>query len=316
VTPAGAGIKVYSPGGQLVSTAAHSRGSVLTAAVDSNEAGTYVVSWQVFSADTHPSRGSYLFVVGRPSANPYSGLLSSGEIGTATPVGLALQALARWVHFIGFALVFGVVAYGRTRRLVGAGVALLIVAEPLALVAQLASLSIDGDTALAVLGSGFGRLLGLRLGAALLAWTLMAVGRSWPMLAVGAVIALLDGASAHAIPGLPAVGQALVAIHVAAMGLWVGGLAAFLVAPDRRFGRYAAWTLGIAVVSGLVLAFAHTGFGAGLVATDYGRVLLVKGLVFVAAIVAIALRRRRLEFGSVVAVVGIAAVLAALPPPR
>jgi putative copper export protein len=200
--------------------------------------------------------------------------------------------------------------------LVGAGVALLIVAEPLALVAQLASLSIDGDTALAVLGSGFGRLLGLRLGAALLAWTLMAVGRSWPMLAVGAAIALLDGAGAHAIPGLPAVGQALVAIHVGAMGLWVGGLAAFLVAPDRRFGRYAAWTLGIAVVSGLVLAFAHTGFGAGLVATDYGRVLLVKGLVFVAAIVAIALRRRRLEFGSVVAVVGIAAVLAALPPPR
>jgi putative copper export protein len=136
------------------------------------------------------------------------------------------------------------------------------------------------------------------------------------MLAVGAAIALLDGAGAHAIPGLPAVGQALVAIHVGAMGLWVGGLAAFLVAPDRRFGRYAAWTLGIAVVSGLVLAFAHTGFGAGLVTTDYGRVLLVKALVFVAAIVAIALRRRRLEFGSVVAVIGLAAVLAALPPPR
>jgi copper transport protein len=316
VTPAGAGIKVFSPGGQLVSAAAHSRGSVLTAAVDSSEAGTYIVSWQVLSADTHPSRGSFSFVVGRPSANPYSGLLSSGEIGTSTPVGLALQALARWVHFIGFALVFGVVAYGRTRRLVGAGVALLIVAEPLALLAQLASLSFDGDTALAVLGSGFGRLLGLRLGAALLAWTLMAGGRSWPMLAVGAVIALLDGAGAHAIPGLPRVGQALVAIHVAGMGLWVGGLAAFLIAPDRRFGRYAAWTLGIAVVSGLVLAFAHTGFGAGLVTTDYGRVLLIKALVFAAAMVAIVLRRRRLELGFVAAIISVAAVLAALPPPR
>jgi copper transport protein len=316
VTPAGAGIKVYSPGGQLVSTAAHSSGSVLTAAVDSNEAGTYVVSWQVFSADTHPSRGSYSFVVGRPSANPYSGLLTSGEIGTATPVGLELQALARWVHFIGFALVFGVVAYGRARRFVGAGVALLIVAEPVALLAQLASLSFDGETALAVLGSGFGRLLGLRLGAALLAWTLMAVGRSWPMLAVGAVIALLDGASAHAIPGFAGVGQALVAIHVGAMGLWVGGLAAFLVAPDRRFGRYAAWTFGIAVVSGLVLAFAHTGFGAGLVTTDYGHVLLIKALIVVAAAAAVFLRRRRLEIGLVAAIVASATVLAALPPPR
>jgi putative copper export protein len=220
------------------------------------------------------------------------------------------------VHFIGFALVFGVVAYGRTRRLVGTGVALLIVAEPLALLAQLASLSIDGDTALAVLGSGFGRLLGLRLGAALLAWTLMAVGRSWPMLAVGAVIALLDGAGAHAIPGLPAIGQALVAIHVGAMGLWVGGWAAFLVAPDRRFGRYAAWTFGIAVVSGLVLAFAHTGFGAGLFTTDYGRVLLIKALIVAATAAAVFLRRRRLEIGLVAAIVASATVLAALPPPR
>jgi copper transport protein len=315
-TPAGAGIKVFSPAGRQVAGPAHSSGSVLSAPIDSSEIGTFVVSWQIFSADTHPSRGAFRFVVGRPSANPYSGLLSTGEIGTATPVGLALQALARLVHFIGFALAFGVVAYGGTRRLIGAGVALLIVAEPLALLAQLASLSFDGDTALGVLGSSFGRLLGLRLAAALVAWTLMAIRQTWPMLAVGGVVALLDGASAHAIPGLPGAGQVLVAIHVAAMGLWAGGLIAFLWAPDRRFGRYAAWTLGIAVVSGLLLAFAHTGFGVSLVTTDYGRVLLVKVLIVAAALVTIAFRRRRLELGLVVAVVAAATVLAALPPPR
>jgi copper transport protein len=284
--------------------------------IDSTEIGTYVVSWQVFSRDTHPSRGSFSFVVGRPSANPYSGLLSTGGIGTATPMGFALQALARWVHFIGFALVFGVVAFRRVPRLVSAGVALLIAAEPLALVGQLASLSFDGDTALAVLGSGFGRLLGLQLGAALLAWTLVAVRPSWPVLAIGAVVALLDGASAHEIPGLSVLGQLLVAIHAAAMGLWVGGLAAFLVAPDRRFGRFAAWTFGVAVVSGLLLALAHTGFGAGLVTTDYGRVLLVKALIVVAAVVAVILRRRRLELGLMAAIIAAATVLAALPPPR
>jgi copper transport protein len=289
---------------------------VLSAAIDSSEVGTFVVSWQIFSADTHPSRGAFRFVVGRPSANPYSGLLSTGEIGTATPVGLALQALARLVHFMGFALAFGVVAYGGTRRLIGAGVALLIVAEPIALLAQLASLSFDGETALGVLGSSFGRLLGLRLAAALVAWTLMAIRQTWPMLAVGGVVALLDGASAHAIPGLPGVAQVLVAIHVSAMGLWVGGLIAFLWAPDPRFGRYAAWTLGIAVVSGLILAFAHTGFGAALLTTDYGRVLLVKVAIVAAALLTIALRRRRLELGLVVGVVAAAGVLAALPPPR
>jgi copper transport protein len=290
--------------------------------MNATEVGTYVVSWQVFSADTHPSRGAFRFVVGRPSPNPYSALVTAGEIGTATPLGLALQALARWVHFIGFALAFGVVGYQRLIhrnegfRLVGAGVALLIAAEPVALLGQLASLSFDGDTALAVLGSGFGRLLGLRLGAALLAWTLMAVGRTWPIQAVGAVIALLDGASAHAIPGLPGAAQVLVTVHVVAMGLWVGGLAAFVRSPDIRFGRYAVVMLGAAVTSGLLLAFAHTGFGAGLVTTDYGRVLLVKVLIVAAALVAVALRRHRLELGLVVAIVAAATVLAALPPPR
>jgi copper transport protein len=100
------------------------------------------------------------------------------------------------------------------------------------------------------------------------------------------------------------------------MGLWVGGLAAFLVAPDRRFGRYAAWTLGIASVTGVLLAFAHTGSVAALVATDYGRALLVKVLVVAAALLTVVLRQRRLEVGLVIAVVALAAVLGALPPPR
>jgi putative copper export protein len=100
------------------------------------------------------------------------------------------------------------------------------------------------------------------------------------------------------------------------MGLWVGGLAAFLFAPHRRFGRYAGWTLGVAVVSGLILAFAHTGFGVSLVMTDYGRVLLIKVLIVVAALLAVALRRPRLELGFVAAIIATAAVLAALPPPR
>src|ERR1700737_85534 len=99
------------------------------------------------------------------------------------------------------------------------------------------------------------------------------------------------------------------------MGLWAGGLVAFLVAPDRRFGRYAAWTLGVAVLSGAVLASAHTGSGAALIARDYGRALLVKVLIVAAALSAVALRRHRLELGFVVAIVATATVLAALPPP-
>jgi len=322
VTPAGAGIKVFSPSGSQVAGRVGEEGAVLSASLASAEVGTYVVSWQVFAADTHPSRGAFAFSVGHPSANPYSGLLGTGEAGTSTPLGLALQALARWIHFIGFALTFGVVAYGALikragapLRLVGAGLVLLIAAEPVSLIAQLASLSFDGDTALAVLGSNFGRLLGLRLGAALLAWTVLATGRSWPVLAIGAADALLDGASAHAIAGLPGAGQLLVSVHVAAIGLWVGGIAAFVLAPDRRFGRYALGTLATAIGTGLLLAFAHTHFGAALISSGYGQVLMVKVLVLGAALAALRLRRHRGELALATLVIGAAAVVAALPPP-
>src|SRR5437773_2447474 len=322
VTPAGAGIKVFSPSGSQVAGRVVDAGAVLSASLASAEVGTYVVSWQVLAADTHPSRGAFAFSVGHPSENPYSGLLGTGEAGTSTPLGLALQAIARWIHFIGFALTFGVVAYGALIRrgpapfrLVAAGLVLLIAAEPLALIAQLASLSFDGDTALAVLGSNFGRLMGLRLGAALLAWTVLATGRSWPVLVIGAADALLDGASAHAIAGLPGVGQVLLAAHAAAMGMWVGGMAGFAQWPDRRFGRYALATLATAVLTGLGLAFAHTHFGASLMTSAYGQALMVKVLVLGAALAALGVRRHRAELVLATLTAGAAALVAALPPP-
>jgi copper transport protein len=203
----------------------------------------------------------------------------------------------------------------RPGRLAGPGVALLIAAEPLSFLAQLASLSFDSETALAVAGSGFGRIIGLRLGAALLAWTLIAIGRSWPILAVGAVVAALDGAGAHAFPQAPFLGQATVSLHVAAMGLWVGGTAAFVRSPDARFGRYAAITLGVALATGLVLALVHTSLGSALFTSDYGLVVFAKVAVVGAAVVAVAVRRHRLELGLAIVTIAVAGVLAALPPP-
>jgi copper transport protein len=334
VIPAGKGIKVFAPSGRQVAEPARAAGHVLTAPVTSTETGTYVVTWQALAADTHPSRGAFSFVVGRPSPNPYSPVLTGGEIGTATPLGFALQALARWMHFLGLALTFGTIAYQvltrrepRLRRLVGAGLALLITAEPVALVAQLASLSFDGDTAIAVLASGFGRMLGLRLAVALLVWALLALESPWPMLALGAVLALIDGATAHAIPGLPGAGLLLDALHVAAMGIWAGGVAAFLVAPDRRFRPYALGAFLVALGSGLLLAFAHIGSPAALVTTGYGWVLVLKAAVVAAALVLFSLPlagslplplRGRVRVGVALAalILALAAVLVSLPPPR
>jgi copper transport protein len=339
VIPAGKGIKVFSPSGRQVAGAARIDGHVLSAPISSiaTETGTYVVIWQTLAADTHPSRGAFSFVVGQPSANPYSPALSGGEIGTATPLGFALQALGRWMHFLGVALTFGTIAYQlvtrrepRLRRLVVAGVVFLIAAEPVALVAQLASLSFDGDTAIAVLASGFGRLLGLRLGIALLVWALLALESPWPVLGLGAIMALIDGASAHAIPGLPGAGLLLDGIHVAAMGVWVGGLTAFLFAPDRRFRPYAIGGLAVVIGSGLVLALTHLGSPAALISTAYGWVLLVKiatvalllslprlwGRFRVGASVLLPRVRGRVGVGAAALILAVAAVLISLPPPR
>src|SRR6266550_8735102 len=71
VSPVGHGISVFSPNGRQVAAPARPVGRALTASMVSLETGTYVVTWQVLAADTHPSRGAFRFVVGRPSANPY-----------------------------------------------------------------------------------------------------------------------------------------------------------------------------------------------------------------------------------------------------
>jgi copper transport protein len=98
------------------------------------------------------------------------------------------------------------------------------------------------------------------------------------------------------------------------MGLWVGGIAAFIPAPDRRFARYALATLGVAVATGLTLALAHTNAGAALVSSDYGRAVLLKVLIVVAAVAAAILGRRRVEVALAAAIIGAAALVAALPP--
>jgi copper transport protein len=106
------------------------------------------------------------------------------------------------------------------------------------------------------------------------------------------------------------------AIHVAAMGIWVGGLAAFLVAPERRFARYAGGAIAVGLASGLVLALAHLGSPAALVTTGYGWTLAVKVPVVGAALAVALLGRHRVESWIVTIILALAAVLVSLPPPR
>jgi copper transport protein len=348
VTAFGRGIDVISPSGRLVSAVAHADGDSLTAALAAAEQGTYLVEWRVVAQDTHPSRGTYTFSVGRSSAVP-SGLASSSDLGAVAPLGLVLQALARWLHFLGFALAFGTIAFQllvlsesqptvRLRVLVNAGIVLLLLAEPIALLAQALSLgSVDSASVADVLGSAFGRVLALRLAAPLLLWGILGAIRQsrgaggWAVLVLGAALAGVDGLAGHTIRGQPAVyAYLLTAVHVASMALWVGGFAALLAvlpgSPDRRplvgrFGRYLLYPLAALLLSGTALALVHLQSPGDLLFSSYGLTLAIKLVAVAAALLAARLGVRRIRSGrpeavALAGIVALASLLASLPPPR
>ena len=333
VTPAGRGTSVYGPDGKLASIGpAETQGSRLSVQLTARTEGTYAVNWTVVATDTHPSRGEFTFSVGHASPVNAPGF-GGGSIGLSSPLGLFLQALGRWLHFAGFALGFGAATFAlfvagdsRPLRLAAGGVALLLVAEPLSLLAQTASfdpaLTFDGDALIGALASPFGRVLGLRLAAALLLWAVLGALRQapwlrWAVPSLGLALSVVDATAAHATPALPPpMGLALNAIHVSAMGGWVGGLAAYVVAPSGGFGRVAGWSAGLLVLSGAALALLHFADPLQTMTTVYGAVLMVK-LPLVAIALWLAWRaRRRGELVALGAVLLAAAVLVSLPPPR
>jgi putative copper export protein len=172
------------------------------------------------------------------------------------------------------------------------------------------------------LASPFGRVLGLRLAAALLLWAVLGALRQapwlqWAIPSLGVALSVVDATASHGTPALPQpMGLVLNAIHVSAMGVWVGGVAAYLLAPSGGFRRVAAWSAGLLVLSGAALAFLHFTNPLQTVSTAYGAILVVK-LPLVALALWFAWRaRRHVELFAVGAVLLAAAVLVSLPPPR
>jgi copper transport protein len=332
VTPAGRGISVYGPDGRLVQGGAvRVQGIQLSVSLAAGSEGTYAVIWTVTAADTHPSRGMLTFSVGHASPVRAPGL-NRGDVGLVSPLGFGLQALSRFFHFVGLALGFGAATYAlfvardpRPLRLAGAGAALLLVAEPLALLAQTASLdpaqTFDGEALTGALASPFGRVLGFRVAAALLLWAVLGALRQapwlrWSVPGIGLLLVLVDASVAHSTPSLPQAGGALAAVHVAAMGLWLGGLAAFATAPAGGFRRVAGWSAALLLVSGAALVPLHFANPLQLLTTAYGVSLLVKILLVGASLLLAWKARRRWELAALTAVLAAAAFLVSLPPPR
>jgi copper transport protein len=366
VKPIRHGLIVTGPDGKPVEQGDITvNGADLSIAIDARLPGTYQVSWQVISQDSHPVRGSYNFSFIRASELVSRESWTGSDLGGVSPLGLFFQVLGKLAHFAGYALGFGPfffdwlvlknagkegqkAAEPRLKRLTYYGIGLLLLAEPVDLLGQSASLASDQlfnpDVLADILASSFGQVLTERLGAAILLWVLLGNDRQGKLLKVGVsalylALAVVDGQTSHAIISDSVwLGWPANTLHLVAMGLWVGGLVSLLsvlkipalaerkAALVERFGQIAAVALAWLVLSGLIMAWLRLKGLQDLWSNLYGQTLLVK-IAFLAAVMGSAgvgikisggKQRRwwKIELALLLVVVTLAGLLISLPPPR
>ena len=270
--------------------------------------GTYIVTYRVISADTHPVGGSFAFAIGEAVA--------SGADAAASGSAASLWVLPTYLNRI--------VLYAAMLLAAGSALLLLVMSWPasvepglrrqgriaalVAAVAFVVSMAVGGADIIAggpgalLSGAAWSAAMGSTLsvsaaigipGALLAAW---AFGRraEWPLwtgfaLLVGSF--LVTGHAATAVPVWLAATS--VGLHLVGGAFWFAAFAPLVAtakvsaAPDAarvmdQFSSRAVWLVGLVLVSGLVVSWIQVRSPANLLSTDYGQRLLVKlGLVVV-----------------------------------
>lgn len=274
--------------------------------------GSYTVSWRTVSrADGHSSAGAFAFGVGEPP-EPMSPEELQETTGATYP-----SAAARWLLYLGLLALVGA-AWGSR----------FVFSEPVPALGRMATVGwassavglaglgvvqlLEADVALgAFLGSSSGRSLGLRAAPLVLAGVALVLLRSRPRIQLlVAGIAALATMLAHATTSHAAVPPGVAAkvavhwIHLAAIGVWIGGLAALLVgmrglsSQDRlqaakRFSLAAGIAIFVVTGTGIGRALHEVGGFQPLLETFYGRLVIGKSTLLVGLGVLGALNRFR-----------------------
>lgn len=321
-------IRVIAPDGSRADRGEPTvRGAVVTIPVDSSARGTYLVSYRVISADSHPVSGAFTFSVGAPSTPP----ADSGTDTRADPtVGNAVK-VAKYLGYAGLLLLVGpvlVLAALWPRRLSRRGPARLAWSGlGLLVLATLADVWLqvpytNGGGLFDVTGFGLGDVLGSAYGTAhlvRLGLIAAAVFLLRPLFAGpvgrtdGIILAILGGAALFTWPlaghpaasPAPAVSVVVDAVHLGSMAVWLGGLvmlAVFLLrrADEREldailpiWSRWAALAVAALLLAGTVQGLIEVATPKALVDTTYGRLLLAKIVLF-ALVIAVAAYSRSL----------------------
>ncbi len=270
-------------------------------------AGWYTVTWRTVSAvDGHTAAGSLAFGVGVTGTGPgpaTSGGAATGAAVTSSAGPSPLAIGGRFLLYAGLVLLLGLAVFGgfvapaarrpAVRPFVVAWAAAALGAV-VVIAAELNDAGVDLGTAL---GTSIGGPIVMRTATAVATGVGVLIVARWPsrrgeglgIVAVGAAGAMLvDAATSHGAAGAyPILDVGVQWIHVAAVGLWLGGLVGLLLttrgAPDdgkaraaRRFSLAAAVGIGVVAVSGLWRGIAEIGTFDALIGTDFGRLVIAK----------------------------------------
>ncbi|MGI8445640.1 MAG: copper resistance protein CopC, partial [Streptosporangiaceae bacterium] len=307
-------------------------------------AGSSRVRWQVTGADGDLVDGGFPFTLGAPPAGP-------APVAAAGPDVNWVSAALRWLLFAGFAVTLGGVAARRfvdtarvenptltpVRSWIGPGAGVAAVAA----IGLSVVLVVDTGSLATLWQSQPGRVNLAEIAAAVAVLAVSARARAWWLgLALLAFVAGAEGLRSHANIAEPGWGAVLTSLHVAAAGVWTGGLLHVARvawawrgrAPGVRwvfagYSRLALWSVTVVLATGTLTALLLVPLTTVL-ATAYGQILLIKlgvvaGALGLAATARLALRGDRLhrlrhlariEAGALATVLAASAILVSAPP--
>ncbi|MFD3555353.1 copper resistance CopC/CopD family protein [Streptomyces goshikiensis] len=315
-------LRVLSPQNERVNPrpAQHVDGKDNTARVELSgklPQGTYTVAWRVVSADGHPISGAFVFSIGKPSE-------TAAVVATGSPDDTAvgrMYGVFRYVAYSGLALLVGAATFvlvcwpaaGATRpvrRLLAVGwvaltastVVLLLLRGPYEAAGQVTSVFDPAQLGQTVTGRPGGALIARLVLLAATAVSLRWLARQHDSAGLGGRVRLAGAllaaaltatwvAAEHASAGIQvALAMPVAALHLLAMGVWLGGLVTLLLLLRRRgsdgrdipasaIGRFSTLAFGAVAVlvgTGVYQSWRQVGSWEALSTTSYGKTLIVK----------------------------------------
>ena len=314
-------IKLFSSSGKRVQLPAvkadASDASIVRVVPPTLAQDSYVAVYRVISADGHPVEGAITFRVGAGAVSNLASVIETAlqDSETSNVVKVAM-ALMRFISYIAISIVLAGIFFllgsdaprkGLNRAVVLAGSVLGLSTALLYLLhgmnasggtwGQIANVSVVKD----VFATQVGESLFARIVVSFLLVSVVARWGKFVAVFAFATLPFTYAFAGHAADDSPAaLTIALLALHVAAVGVWCGGLILLIFVKDIRttsivewFSQRAAVLIAVVVATGVVQALLLMDGIGNLTKTSYGKALIAKVCVVGIMLICAAIVRRR-----------------------